>query len=390
MKNALEKISFYFKTISGYIKTAPNRANTKKQHHLHIVFCTVDHYEPGTGGVDSQTEEKRVDDLLNKYPELACKHTDSAGNIPKRTWFFPPHYHRNYSLKKLVSLCEKGFGEVELHLHHGKTKPDTPENLERTITQCIEEYSKFGIFGTQGGKRKYGFIHGDWALNNSRSNAYCGVNNEIDILIKTGCYADFTFPSMKESNPSQINSVYYAAEGKNEPKSYDRGRHVKKGDEKTGGLMMVQGPVYPYCIDNKLSGLRMFGDVIDGTVPVDSKRINKWVETAIHIDGVPNVIFIKTHTHGATDHKAVLGEEMDMIFSHLESAYRDSPNHSLHYVTSREMFNIINAIKDGKDPADIEHYRDYLISHPEYDSSPDISGASEELDQLTFSTYPRC
>ena len=87
---------------------------------------------------------------------------DSSGNIPKRTWFFPPHYHRNSALKKLVSLCERGYGEIELHLHHGKIKPDTSENLEMTIRQCVKEYSYFGIFGHDtNNDKKYGFVHGD-------------------------------------------------------------------------------------------------------------------------------------------------------------------------------------------------------------------------------------
>jgi hypothetical protein len=132
---------------------------------------------------------------------LARNHKDYADNIPKRIWFFPPHYHRNNNLRDLISLCEKGYGEIELHLHHGKTKPDSAENLKRTIIQCIEEYYSFGIFGTEDGHRKYGFIHGDWALDNSRNGKYCGVNNEIQILKETGCYADFTFPSLNEANP---------------------------------------------------------------------------------------------------------------------------------------------------------------------------------------------
>ncbi len=90
----------------------------RKNYPVHILFCLVDHYEPGTGKVSSEIEKTRVDELLKKYPLLASKHQDHFGNKPKRTWFFPPHYHLFGSLKKLVSLCEDGYGEIELHIHH--------------------------------------------------------------------------------------------------------------------------------------------------------------------------------------------------------------------------------------------------------------------------------
>lgn len=383
----LFKITFMLSTIFKYLKSYRTREVVKQQTPAHIVFCTVDHYEPGTGGASRHTEIERVNNLLKKYPELVAGHFDSAGNIPKRTWFFPPHYHRHFALKKLVSLCERGYGEIELHLHHGKIKPDTPENLEMTIMQCIKEYSYFGIFGYKDNKKKYCFIHGDWALDNSRNGKFCGVNNEIDILLKTGCYADFTFPSMNEANPSQINSIYYALDDPTKPKSYNYGNSVKKHAHKNEGLMLIQGPLYPFFKNNKLWGLRVVGDVIDGSTQATNKRIDSWVNTGIHIQGVPDTVFIKTHTHGAANPKAVLGNEMDFIFRNLESNYNDSKNYILHYVTAREMYNIINALKDGHSSEKIEEYRNYIIKPPQYDSSIDIDKASKELKSLVYRTY---
>ena len=46
------------------------------------------------------------------------------------------------------------------------------------------------------GRVVFGFIHGNWALDNSRPDGkYCGLNNEITLLRDLGCYADFTMPS---------------------------------------------------------------------------------------------------------------------------------------------------------------------------------------------------
>jgi len=354
---------------------------------IHIIYCMVDHYEPGTGGVDEETARQRVALLLSEYPRLADKHRDYAGNIPKRTWFFPPHYHSNYHLRHLVSLCEKGYGEIEFHLHHGKYQPDTSENLENTIRQAIKEYSEFGIFGTENGEKKYGFIHGDWALDNSRNGKFCGVNNEITILKRTNCYADFTFPSGNEASPLQINSIFYAKDDPEKPKSHNRGATVKKSGNENGDLMIIQGPLYPFFKDGKLSRLRVFRDKIDGCPSVTSKMVKAWVKTGISVAGKRDWIIIKTHTHGATDNESVLGKEMDDIFSCLEKHYNDGNKYILHYVTSRELYNIIKAIEAGESGDDPEKYRNYKILPPLYDSSPDIAAASEKLRDLIAKTY---
>jgi hypothetical protein len=287
----------------------------------------------------------------------------------------------------LVSLCEKGYGEIELHLHHGKTCPDTSENLKRILNRCIEEYSQFGIFGTVNGQKKYGFIHGDWALDNSRGGKFCGVDDEIQILDQTGCYADFTFPSLWESNPKQINSIYYATDDPLKPKSHNKGKRVHVHGKKKGDLMIVQGPLHPFFFDNKMIKLRTPNDSIDGNPPVTNNRIDYWVKTGIHIKGKPNWIFIKTHTHGATDSKAVLGDEMEMILSHLETKYNDDKYFVLHYTTAREMYNIIKAVESGATEENPELYRDYLIKKPIYDASPDIYEASDTLKTLVAKTY---
>jgi len=354
---------------------------------LHILFCMVDHFEPGTGNVTSDVERERVQTLLIEYPKLVRNHRDNAGNLPKRTWFFPPHYHRNNNLRDLISLCASGYGEVELHLHHGKTKPDNAENLKKTIMQCIKEYSSFGIFGTENGNKRYGFIHGDWALDNSRHGKYCGVNNEIQILKETGCYADFTFPSLNEANPNQINSIYYAQGNPEKSKSYNRGTSVRKLGKPSGDLMIIQGPIHPFVKNGKLSGLRAWGDSINGAPPSTKKRIDSWVKTAIHIQGRREWIIIKISMHGAEDGRTVLGKEMDEIFSYLETRYNDGKNYVLHYVTARELYNIIKAIEAGEPGATPEDYRNYRIKPPLYNRSISQPEASEKLKEYVFETY---
>jgi hypothetical protein len=353
----------------------------------HIVFCMVDHFEPGTGKVPHGIETDRMATLLEEYPRLADKHRDADGYPPRRTWFFPPHCHRNGNLRKLTSLCQRGYGEIELHLHHGKVAPDTADNLERTIRLCIRDYSHFGVFGTEGEEKKYGFIHGDWALNNSRKGGrFCGVDNEISILMNTGCFADFTFPSCNEANPLQINSIYYADHRVQRSKAYSRGAPARVGNGNASGLLMIQGPLHPIWLRDKLSRIRAFGDDVAWDKPPSANRIDLWVRTWIHVKGKEDWVIVKVHTHGAVDGPVVLGPAMDEGFSHLEQEYNDGKNFILHYATARELYNIVKAAEAGETGSP-HQYRDYKIKPPQYDASPPLEEASEELMACVHKTY---
>lgn len=383
------QISTLIKVSLAWIISSRRQARKRHPGTVHVLYCMCDHYEPGSGKVSAEVGTQRVEDLLEFYPKIADAHVDSDGRKPRRSWFFPPHYHQNGWLKKLVSLCERGYGEIELHLHHGKQIPDTSENLKRTLDLCVEEYSIFGIFGQTSGIRKFGFIHGDWALDNSRHGEFCGVNDEISILNETGCFADFTFPCYNEANPEQINSIYYATDDTAKPKSHNRGIPVntRGGPTIDHDLMMVEGPFHPYFRNGKLRGLRIYGDAVDNEQEATRARIDAWVRTGIAVQGKENWVVVKTHTHGATDSKVALGQNMHVLFDHLEKKYRDGQGYALHYVTARELYNIIKAAEAGEigeNPAD---YKNYTVSAPLYDSTPSVLEASETLRALVGKTY---
>jgi hypothetical protein len=384
----VKKMTFAMSVLAKWLpRYLSGRSGSRGLSRVHVLFCMVDHFEPGTGKVAPTMERERMDLLLRAYPPLADTHRDAGGNVPKRTWFLPPHYHRHGNLRDLVDLCKRGYGEVELHLHHGKTTPDTEANLEHTIRLCVEDYSRFGVFGTENGAKRYGFIHGDWALANSRTDGkYCGVEHEIDVLRRTGCYADFTMPcGTLECNPAQINSVYYAKSDTTKRVPYRRGIRVQQGVPAADGLMLVQGPLHPWFVRKSPLGFRACGDAVDKANPATPRRVDCWVDTWIHVPGKPDWLIIKVSTHGAVDADVVLGDTMSNTFRHLETKY-NSGQYRLHYVTARELFNIIKAAEAGEQ-GDPEEYRNYKIAAPHYDSSPDILEASQELQDAVARTY---
>jgi len=357
----------YYIWLGGYIRWLKDYKSRRipDDKLVHIMFLIVDHFEPGTKGADKNISDKRFNEWITKYPMLAKKHKDSSGKHPQHVFFFPPHYFTSEYMSKLSELAFLGYGEVEFHLHHDN---DTSESLRQTIIQTLELYSRFGALVTAEKKprKAYGFIHGDWALDNSRGGKYCGVNDELLVLKNTGCYADFTMPSLHESQARKINSIYYAIDDPEKPKSYDEGIDVTVGKAPAGDLMLIEGPLFVNWRNFKR---RLYPSVEDAEIsrenPPTKKRIDKWIKCGISVKGRPEWIFIKLHCHGAPEknHAPLLGEPSEEMFSYLEEKYNDGKRYKLHYVSAREAYNIIKAAEAGE-KGDPDDYRNYII--PQY------------------------
>jgi len=334
----------------------------------HIMLCFVDHYEPFNGNVNLEKAIQRVEAWKIGYPQMANKFVDADGKHPQHTWFYPPHLDHRF-LEDLVNLCKQGYGEVEMHLHHNHMDPfpDTSETLKDKIRQCIKDYGKYGIFCLPDGRKAFAFIHGDWSLDNSGGAKLCGVNNEIKILKEMGCFADFTFPSINQCQPRMVNTLYYCKDDPSRPKSYDKGIEVKIGlPPKDVDLLMVTGPI---GLRLKKWRFRIPVPAIESDaleiIPPKPERIDFWIDRKIRVKGQDNWIFTKVHTHGAAEynHDLNLGVGAQGMYDYLLQKYNDGREFILHFVTAREMYNIIKAAEAGcsGNPND---YRDYLI--PKY------------------------
>jgi hypothetical protein len=214
---------------------------------LHLILSVCDHYEPGTAKASVAQANQRVANWVEQYPKLFESMRDSDGRPPRHSFFYPIEMYRAEELDALSGLCRRGFGEVEVHLHH---KNDTADNLRKTLLdwkRLLRDRHRLLPIHRDTGETRYAFIHGNWTLDNSDpAGNWCGVNNEIDILIETGCYADFTFPSYPSATqPRKINSIYYAMDDPAKPKSHDWGFDAGYSKPPPNSLLMIQGPLVP-------------------------------------------------------------------------------------------------------------------------------------------------
>jgi hypothetical protein len=332
----------------------------------HVLFCFVDHYEPLGGGVTVTKGLDRVRRWREQYPKLAERFRDADGRRPQHTFFYPAEEYRPDLLDELSRLCAAGSDEVEIHLHHDN---DTAEHLSQTIEKFKLQLRRHGFLPTDpGGKIRYAFIHGNWALDNSRPDGrWCGVNNELQVLRNTGCYADFTLPSApSECQTRKINSIYYATDDPLRPKSHDTGTNVCVGGKESGDLLLVQGPLALNWNRRKFGLLpRIENADVAGHAPATPARIDDWVRQRIGVQGRPDWIFVKIHTHGCQERntEAVLGQWAIRMHEHLQQRYNDGKNFLLHYVTARELFNLVKAAEAGR-YANPNQFRDFVLPAP--------------------------
>jgi hypothetical protein len=319
---------------------------------IHVLMCVADHFEPRCGGASPDRARARVERWVREYPSLFGNFRDSDGRTPRHTFFFPIEEYDSEHLDLLAKLCRAGFGEVELHLHHDN---DTAESLRATLLEAKELFSRrHGLLShdRRTGRLAYGFIHGNWALDNSRPDGrYCGVNNELDVLCETGCYADFTYPSVPSpTQPRKINSIYYAIDDPHRSRSHDQGMDVGRLPAPPKALMLIQGPLVLNWRRRRWGLIpRTENGCLQTSQLPQIDRLDLWLKARVQVPTRPDWFFVKLHAHGAYAYgrEAVLGESMVRFHCDLaDRARRDSGFH-YHYVTAREMYNLVKAAEEG-------------------------------------------
>jgi hypothetical protein len=348
-----------------YLLQAPRRRAPRPGQPVHLLLCVADHYEPKLGGASAEVAACRVARWVEDYPRLFGGFRDSDGRPPRHSFFSPQEEYEERHLEALARLCRRGFGEVEVHLHHdGDTAAGLREKL-LWFKRVLSERHGLLPRNKLTGETAYGFIHGNWALDNSRPDGrWCGVDNELAVLRHTGCYADFTLPSAP--NPTQtkkINSIYYARGVPGRCKSHDTGPDVGRGLAPANSLMLIQGPLL-FNWGSRKWGLapRLENGCLQGNQPPNMARLGLWLKARVQVPARPDWFFVKLHTHGADERNmpVLLGEPLVRFHRDLARRAAEDPNFHYHYVTAREMYNLARAAESGwRGP--VEEARDFEL-----------------------------
>jgi hypothetical protein len=340
---------------------------------VHLIFALADHFEPSIVPGDGRAraplaqQERRVGQWCREYPPSIDSWRDREGQPFVHTYFYPAEQYDGGLVDRLAEHCHAGWGELEIHLHHGMDAPDTAENTHRQLVEfrdalVLNHRSLCYLDGS--GPARYAFVHGNFALANSAGGYACGVDNEMEILAETGCYADLSMPTAA-FHPAQIgkvNALYECSLPLNAKAPHRKGRDLRVGRSPEILPLNVQGPLMLDFDKHARNGIARFENAaLTAANPPGLRRLKLWKRAAISVQGRPDWLFIKLHCHSMdpTQRDAVMGGAMQRFLTGLVEGAADRQE-IIHFVTARQMVNIIWAACDGRDgnPGD---YRDYRL-----------------------------
>ncbi|HEX8638334.1 MAG TPA: hypothetical protein VF692_09745 [Pyrinomonadaceae bacterium] len=338
----------------------------------HVIFTVANHFEPGWGSssLDLDTQRRRLDEYFKTARETGEAVRDADGTKFRHTNFYPAEQYHPQLLETMAAMQAEDLGEVEIHLHHGVEKPDTAENLRKTLInfrdRLAAEHRCLSRFDGAGSP-VYAFVHGNLALGNSAGGKMCGVDEELQILAETGCYADFTLPSAPdETQVPVINQIYECALPLSEKTPHRRGKRVevsgKNGNQPQLPLIFTGPLIFNWT--RRVKGFpvpRIDDGALAANQPMDSARFRRWMSANITVKGRSDWIFVKLYCHGFFDYdrSACIGEDARRFFSEIVENGEKSGAYKVHFASAREAFNMVSAATEGAagDPNDYRNYR---------------------------------
>lgn len=314
----------------------------------------ADHFEPYWGRPSDEVARDRVAAWSTQWPTIAEAQRDDFGRPAQWSFFFPAEEYRPELLEELAGVVRRGVGDVEVHIHHDG-------DGELAFVDAMSDFihalrHRHGLLHTWRGRPGFGFIHGNWALDNSRPDGkWCGLNNELTLLRNLGCYADFTMPAAPDPcQTSLVNAIYWAVDDPAQPKSHDRGPLVQPGaTPPEHALLCIQGPLTLRAHPRwKVLPSLEVGELA-GYAPPSQDRADRWLDAAPRIG---NEIFVKLFTHGAPEKNAtpLLGGDIAAAIEQVRRACR-SRGWRLAHATAWDCFCAIEATRQGlaPDPHDL-------------------------------------
>jgi hypothetical protein len=366
-----QKISYMARWIPSYCWQQLMRQRPRGR--THLIFVLADHFEPsivpgqGSERAAQAEQERRLERWCREYPRLFENFRDAEGRPFVHTYFYPAEQYEQSLVARLAEHCHKGWGEIEIHLHHGVGTPDSAENTRRQLTEFRDRLAHDHdclCYWDNPTQPRYAFVHGNFALANSNHGIGCGVDSEMQILAETGCYADMTLPSgaYHGAQTSKINSIYECGLPLEEQAPHRRGRDLERGRAAQIFPIMVQGPLLLDFRPGRASKwLGIENSALTGPSPATLHRLASWKRAAISVKGRPDWLFIKLHCHGMDPRHedAMLGAPMQEFLRELVAGAEER-NEVLHFLSAREMVNVVLAACDGREgnPGD---YRDYQL-----------------------------
>jgi hypothetical protein len=338
---------------------------------INLIVIVANHFEPAwseRGGYLPLDEQRR---RLDQWCEMARATGQAVRGVDgapfRHTNFYPAEQYHKPLLDTMATLQKDGYGEVEVHLHHGVEAPDTEANLRRALVEfrdvLAEEHKCLSREG-EGGIPRYAFVHGNLALANSSGGLFCGVDSEMRVLAETGCYVDMTLPAAPlQPQVPRINTIYECGSSLDEPIPHYTGPSLQVGKEPQWPVILPGPLVFNWS--RRVSGLpvpRLDDGVLAANYVSDFARLERWAGARISVRGRADWVFVKLYCHGFfdMDQDACIGESARRFWLEALEESARTGRYRIYFASAREAFNIASAAVAGC-TGDPGQYRDYRL-----------------------------
>src|SRR4029077_18613695 len=169
--NTKQKLSYLSRWVPDYAwqrltrRRFPNRT--------HLIFALADHFEPAIVPDAGETrapyleQERRLERWCREYPKRFRSYRDAEGYPFVHSYFYPAEQYDKPLIARLADHCRAGWGEIEIHLHHGVEAPDSAEHTRRQLIEfrgrLAVEHGCLSYWG-KSPQPRYSFVHGNFAL----------------------------------------------------------------------------------------------------------------------------------------------------------------------------------------------------------------------------------
>ncbi|MFV3126370.1 hypothetical protein [Niveispirillum sp. KHB5.9] len=299
----------------------------KRRNITSIGYFHADHFEPwskGTGGeycagvekFQAQSAKSRFGRKMSLFyqgfvPAAFVQEGDSRALPGDRVGFGSMPEADRLRVNEVMHPMERDFGhEMHLHIHHERWTRNTG-GYDKKLSSWIDQYStpemdsrrldrfiglSLNSLSSEIARpvHHWAFVHGNWALNGS-DHSICMVEDEIDILMRHGCWGDFTFPAGRGHCDPTILDQPYTCLPAHGMKVYDlpqsQPQPVRRGQATPGSGRFL---IWASPIKAAFSSLDYYSEGNRMRFRAPERMIEAWLEGSVVIDGR---LFIKTHAH---------------------------------------------------------------------------------------------